>query len=69
MAQNFGDHPFLPAPVSSLRLEAIRINELFARPAQKCAEKRTIGTPKRDAFFMCFDAKMAPEGKDEGRIG
>jgi hypothetical protein len=40
--------------VGSLRLEAIRMNELFARPQHKCANRRVIGGLK-DSFFVCFD--------------
>ena len=51
---------YSPLPAGSLEFEAIRLNELFARPQHKCADRRVVGR-KKDSFFVCFDPELVGE--------
>lgn len=64
------EQPWLGAlPADSLRLEAIRLNELFARPQHKCRDRRVVGGggsgEHPDSFFVCFDATIKGQNEDE----
>ena len=41
--------------------EAIRLNELFARPQKKCKNRQSVGG-KKETFFVCL------EGEGQGAV-
>lgn len=46
-----------PPPLNDTELEALRLNEYFARPQYDCKNRRLVGGPT-DNFLLCFDQKF-----------
>jgi hypothetical protein len=54
-----------PLPAGTIRLEAVRLNELFARPQHKCKDRRVVGG-RKESFFVCFQPELLSKGDKFG---